>query len=194
MKELRVRIEGIEPLLVNNPQGVDPFNLYARRAKSITSKRKKTDEDLLELRKVEIETKLYFDDEIKIYVPSSWIISSMAAISWTKAKVKKADIRACVFVDGSKIKLTYDGMKKVKTKEDVVLNEQFHTLLNLKQGQVRIAKAAPIFHNWSIEFDMFFDDTILDLSEIKRLLEIAAKFGGYGDFRPSYGRATATFI
>lgn len=193
MKSLTVQIKGIEPLLINNPQAVDPFNKYSRAAKEITSKRKKTDEDLLKLREIEIESKLYFDEKVGVWIPATWITAAIAAQSWAKAKIKKADIRSCVFVNESKIKLNYAGMDKVKTKTDVVKNEMFHTVLNLKQGQVRVCKAAPIFNDWSVEFEILFDDTIINASDLKNLIEIAAKFGGFGDFRPTYGRALATF-
>lgn len=193
MKSLTVQIKGIEPLLINNPQAVDPFNKYSRAAKEITSKRKKTDEDLLKLREIEIESKLYFDEKVGVWIPATWITAAIASQSWAKAKIKKADIRSCVFVNESKIKLNYAGMDKVKTKTDVVKNEMFHTVLNLKQGQVRVCKAAPIFNDWSVEFEILFDDTIINASDLKNLIEIAAKFGGFGDFRPTYGRALATF-
>lgn len=193
MKSLTVQIKGIEPLLINNPQAVDPFNKYSRAAKEITSKRKKTDEDLLKLREIEIESKLYFDEKVGVWIPATWITAAIAAQSWAKAKIKKADIRSCVFVNESKIKLNYAGMDKAKTKTDVVKNEMFHTVLNLKQGQVRVCKAAPIFNDWSVEFEILFDDTIINAADLKNLIEIAAKFGGFGDFRPTYGRALATF-
>lgn len=193
MKSLKVEIKGIEPLLINNPQQVDPFNKYAKASKEITAKRKKTHEDLLKLREIEIESKLYFDDEIGVWVPSTWITAAISAQSWAKAKIKKAEIRSCVFVNESKIKLKYKGMDKVTSKVDVVKNEMFHTVLNLKQGQVRVCKAAPIFQDWSIEFEILFDDTIINESDLRNLLDIASKFGGFGDFRPTYGRAMATF-
>ncbi|MBY3789543.1 hypothetical protein HPQ32_14035 [Photobacterium carnosum] len=193
MEQLKVKITGIEPLLLNNPQTVDPFNKYARAAKLITAKRKKTDEDLYRLREIGIESKIYFDDVVGLYIPSTWITASIASQSWAKAKIKKADIRSCVFINQSKIKLNYTGMDKVKEKVDVVNNDQFHAVLNLKQGQVRVTKAAPIFHDWSFEFEVLFDDTIINESELKGLIEFGAKFGGYGDFRPTYGRSFATF-
>ena len=194
MKSLKARITGIEPLLVNNPQQVDPFNKFAKASKSITSKRKKTDEDLLAIRDIEIESKLYFNDEMGLWVPATWIIASIASLSWTKSKIKKAEIRSCVFVNQSKIKVFYKGIEKVKTITDIVKNPEFHTLLNLKQGQVRIAKSAPIFHDWHFDFEIMFDDSVINGSDIKNLLEIGAKFGGFGDFRPTFGRAKIAFL
>ena len=211
MQSLKVRVTGIEPLLLNNPQSVDPFNKYAREAKKITSQRKKTDEDLLNLRRIEMKSKLYWDGAEKkedeeewkeknpdkkplgVYVPSSWITAAIASQSWNKAKIKKAEIRSGVFVMQPKIKLKYNSMKSVEFPVDIVSNESFKHAMNLKQGQVRITKVAPIFHNWSFEFDLDFDDEIINKSELKHLIETAAKYGGFGDFRPTFGRADVLF-
>lgn len=153
------------------------------------SKRTKTDEDVLELRSIEVESKVYFDKEIGIYVPQRWLMASLAKNSWATIKVKKDHVRAGLFVVADKAKLTYDGMGKVKKITDIAKNEQFVTTLILPQGQVRLAKSFPIFHKWSFEFEIEYDDTIFNESELTSLLEYCAKYNGFGDFRPTYGRA-----
>ena len=64
MKSIHVKFNGISPLLQNNSQTVDVFNKYAKLKKPLTSKRSKTDEDIQALRDIEVESKLYLDDEI----------------------------------------------------------------------------------------------------------------------------------
>ncbi|AUR99493.1 hypothetical protein NVP1266O_44 [Vibrio phage 1.266.O._10N.286.52.F9] len=194
MEMIRVKFTGINPLLINNPQQVDPFNKFAKASKLITGKRKKTDEDLLALRDIEIESKVYFDDHLKIWVPSTWIMALISGVSFKKAKIAKKDIRSAVFMTENKLKLSYAGDNKVKTITDIVKNEDFHVTLNLKQGQVRVCKAAPIFNDWSFETCIEFDDTIINESELKDLLVYGAKYGGLGDFRPTYGRANVEFL
>jgi hypothetical protein len=191
IQKMKATINGIAPLLLNNPQAVDPFNRYAKAMKAITAKRKKTEDDLLELRKIEVASKCYWDDDLGIYVPSRWIDAALAKTSFKKAKIAKAEIRAGVFVVEPKLKLTYDGIRSVKTLDDIVGNERFHTLLLLPQGKVRIPKAAPIFHKWSFGFTVEFDDEIIDRATLSDLIAYSAKYGGFGDFRPSYGRAIA---
>jgi len=196
MIPMKIKVTAIEPLLISNPQCVDEFNPYKQKKKSLTSKKKKTDDDLRRIREIDIESALYFDDEIKVYIPSTWVMASIAGVSWSKARRSKADIRASVFVEGEKtssgkIKLHYKDMEKVKDKSDIVKNPYFVTIMNLKQGQVRLAKAKPIFHKWSFSCTIQFDDTQLDPEELKSLIEHGAKYMGYGDFRPTYGRAEA---
>jgi len=194
MKSLKFTLKGIDSLLINNPQKSDPLNKYAKEMKQFTSKRKKTDEDIVAMREIELRSKIYWDDELKIYIPSTWIVAAIAGISWTKGKIKKSDIRSSVFPTKPKIKLSYDGMEKVSTPVDIVKNSDFHNVVSLKQGQVRVVKAAPIFNNWSAEIELDYDDSVINLSELKTLLEHSACYGGFGDFRPTHGRATVDFL
>lgn len=189
IKTLKAKFTGLNPLLQNNSQTVDVFNKYSKLKKPLTSKRTKTDEDILELRAIEVESKLYFNEELGVYVPQSWVMASLAKNSWSHIKVKKDHVRAGIFIVEDKVKLKYDGMDKVKKITDIPNNDRFVTTLILPQGQVRLAKAFPIFHKWSFEFTIEYDDTIFNSKELESLLEYCAKYNGFGDFRPTYGRA-----
>lgn len=193
MKELNYTVTGVSPILVNNPQTVDPFNHYKIAMKKITDKKKKQEEDLLELRRLEVESKVYFDEALGIYVPSTWVVASIAAVGWNRSKIKKADIRASVFPITPKLKLHYDGEELVKEKTDVSKNGKFQTVMLLRQGQVKVAKAVPIFHNWSFNVELEYDQTLIDEETLKGLITYASQYGGFGDFRPTYGLATVEF-
>ena len=192
-KSANVSIKGTAPLLLNNPQCVDRFNPIARRMSEITAKRtRRTDEDFHELSDLEMEAKVYWDNEIGVYIPDRWLSAAMCKVSNKVCKIPKADVRAGVTIIQSIVPLTYEGQDKVKGHIDIVKNPAFRHKMLLPQGQVRIAKYGPIFHEWSFEFDIEFDDTIFDTQDITRILEHAAKRGGFGDFRPTFGRAIAT--
>lgn len=187
-----IKITGIAPLLQNNPQCVDPFNRYTKAKRSITNKRtSKTDDDLIELGNIETESKVYFDDKIGVYVPSTWLTESIIVTGFQVAKIGRAKMRGGLFATEPKIKLQYRGMQKVKTIADVVMNSEFRHRMLLKQGQVRVPKDAPIFHDWSFETVIEYDDTVMDYGSLRRIVDRAAKYGGFGDFRPTFGRALA---
>ncbi len=194
IKNITVKFTGISPLLQNNPQTVDPFNHYAKLKKPLTSKRSKTDEDLYAIREIEVESKVFFDDKLGIYVPTRWVLAAIAKNSHALAKIAKAKVRGAVFTVTDKVKLNYDGMKLVKSKLDIVKNERFVTTLILPQQQVRLAKNFPIFHEWSFEVGLEYDDTIIDRIDMVRILEYSGKYGGFGDFRPTYGRALCEVV
>ena len=195
IQQARIVVAGISPLLQNNPQTVDPFNRFAKAKKSITNKRTaKTDDDLLELGNLETESKLYFDDEIGVYIPATWITEAIICTGFSVAKIGRAKMRGGLFATEPKIKLEYRGMNKVKTITDVVMNSEFRHRMLLKQGQVRVPKDAPIFHDWSFETAVEFDDTVVDMGSLRRIVERSAKYGGFGDFRPTFGRANAEVL
>ena len=188
---LKATFKGINPLLLNNPQTVDRFNHYAKAMSKINAKKtKRTDDDYLELRNLEMKAKIYFDSEVGLYVPSTWVLAAVATNSFRTAKISRDSIRGGVFTTEDKLKLKYRGMDKVKTEDDVVFNEMFRHQMLLPQGQVRVAKTVPIFHDWEFECGLEFDDAIADEDSMKTIIKHAAKYGGFGDFRPTFGRAT----
>jgi len=187
-----VKITGMDYLLQNNPQTVDPFNRYSNSKKAITNKRTgKTEDDLIELGNIETESKIYFDDDIKVYVPTRWLTEAICTAAFATVKIGKDKMRGGVFATDSKAKLEYEDMKKVKTIADVVVNPKFRHRAMLPQGQVRVPKDFPIFKNWSFETIIEFDDSVIDFEGLKRIIERTAKYVGFGDFRPTFGRATA---
>lgn len=192
MRQAQIKVTGINPLLQNNPQTVDRFNGYTKRMAAINAKKtRRTDDDYHELQDIEVRAKLYFDDKVGVYIPAAWVSSAIAATAFKVAKISKADIRGALFTTDDKIKLHYRDSNKVKTPDDIVGNGDFRISLTLRQGQVRVVKAAPIFHNWSFETVVEYDDKIIDPDSLTRIVEHMAKYGGFGDFRPTFGRAIA---
>ena len=188
----KITYTGISTLLVNNPQMADPLNHYKKLIGVPQKKRVKTDEDHLLIRDIEVRAKIYWDKDLKIYVPGSWVAASIAQASFKLEKISKADIRGSVFVVDPKLKLQYTGIEKVKAPEDIVKNSEFHLIQNLKQGQVRVAKASPVFSDWSFEVVIEFDNSMIEPVALERIIVHAAKYMGFGDFRPTFGRATAS--
>jgi hypothetical protein len=192
MQQAKVKVTGINPLLQNNPQTVDRFNPYTKRMAQINAKKtRRTDDDYRELQDIEVRSKIYFDDKLGIYVPGSWVSAALAAASFKVAKISKAEVRGSVFMTEDRIRLNYENSNLVKDPDDIVKNPQFRIAMTLKQGQVRVVKAVPIFHKWGFETVIEFDDKTIDPDSIARIIEHSAKYGGFGDFRPTFGRAVA---
>jgi len=189
MEQIRFKVIGIEPLLLNNPRSVDPFDEYSKLKKVITSKRSKTDDDLLELRRLEVESKIYFDDKIGIYIPGRWLLAALAKNAFAQVKISKDKVRGSVFITESKIPLKYAGQKKVKKLTDITNNNDFIITMILPQKNVRLAKCAPVFNEWSFETALEFDNSIIDERDLIKVLQYSSTYGGFGDFRPTYGRA-----
>lgn len=192
-KNIKIKVEGITSLLQNNPQTVDAFNSYAIAKKNLTGKRTKTESDLLKIKDIEVESKVFFDKDLGVYVPSSWILASISSNSYSQAKIAKQKIRGAVFIADKKIKLNYKDMDKVKTIKDIVKNDDFIHKAILPQRGVRLAKYFPIFEDWSFEAVIEYDGTIIDEDDLKKILTYGANYNGFGDFRPTYGRAEVSY-
>jgi hypothetical protein len=188
----KVTINGINPLLMNNPQTVDVFNPLARAMKSINAKKtRRTDDDYRELRRLEIRAKSYVDDKIGLYVPSTWLAAAIAKHSFSVCKVSKDNVRGSVFTTENKVPLQCRHRELIRSLDDIIGNESFHHIMTIPQGKVRVTKAFPIFHDWSFETLLEFDDKIIDPHSLTAVIEHASKYGGFGDFRPTFGRAFA---
>ena len=75
--KVRLTGTGTRPLLVHNVRLASPLNAYAKRLKSLNSKRVKTDEDRLEIARTEWEGSLYHDEELGPYVPGPNLFASL---------------------------------------------------------------------------------------------------------------------
>lgn len=189
MKTLKYKITGVRPLLINNPQCADPLNKYSKLKKPLTSNKKKTDEDYAEIAELDMRSKIYWDDELGIYVPSTWIMAALGAVSFSTCKVSKKAIRSGLFMVEDKLKLSYKYQRTVKEKSDIVLNQDFRHKMILPQGQVRLAKVFPIFFDWSFEGSVEFDESITTERDLINMFNKCCKYGGFGDFRPTFGTA-----
>lgn len=192
IRQAQITITGISPLLQNNPQTVDPFNEFTKAKKRITAKRTgKTDDDLLELGNIEVESKVYFDEKVGVYAPARWLTEAIVTAGFAVAKIGRKKLRGGIFSTQDKIPLRYAGSNKVKGVADVVLNPEFRHRMLLPQTGVRVPKDFPIFNDWGFTTIIEFDDTVIDFGTLKRITEHTAKYTGFGDFRPTFGRAVA---
>ena len=193
IKTLSVKFTGFSPLLQNNPQGINPLNklLKADQAANKKYKASKTDENFEAQSKTGIALRLFWDDEMGVYIPTRWVLAQIAKHSYKRCKVSKDNARAAVFTLKDKVKLSYDGDKKVKKLKDITNNTDFQTMIFQKIGVVKVPKAMPIFHAWAFELELEYDNTIIDFEQLQDLLEYGAKYNGFGDFRPTYGRCIA---
>jgi len=191
IQHLNAKFAGTRPLLINNPQMADPLNEYKKAHAALTKKGvRRTEEDYAEIGRIEIKAKLYFDDTHGVYIPERWVTAALCQVSFTTIKVAKAKIRSSVFLAQDKVPLNYRNKDRVKTVADIVGNPEFQHKMLLPQNGVRVPKHCPIFHDWSFAFDLDYDDTVVDFDDVKVLLHQAANYGGFGDFRPTFGRCT----
>lgn len=182
---VKFKLTGVCPLLMHNGQLANPLNPIVRKMKEITSKRKKTDSDLMELARLEFMGGLYVDDKGQPCVPGE-LIEAMLAKGAAESKLGKK-FKAGLICDGN-FKLEYEGPKDADKLWD---NGKFRDTRGAKVGQSRVMRTRPIFHDWSLIVTVQFLPSVMNRSNVTDAMAIAGQLVGLGDYRPKFGRFQA---
>lgn len=183
-------ITGTSPLLMHNPRMVDPEFELNRQIKSLTSKRKKTDDDLKAIEKLEWYGGLYESDGV-IVQPTSKVRKCLVNTA-KMSKLGKAVERTVSFAS-LYIPLVYDGPKDI---DELYSNKKFHSRLSVGIGNKRVMRVRPQFFPWAMTLDgLFVEDAGLNIDEFQSLIELAGTIEGIGDNRVNgYGRFNSKLV
>jgi hypothetical protein len=181
-RSLRVKVKGVSSILMHNEQLADPTNPIARAMKEITSKRKKTDSDYQALADLEWQGGLYLDEKNRPVIPGEIIEATFIAGA---RKLRLGEQSKSAIVCDDNWPLAYEGPK---TADKLKPLPQFRSTMGVVVNRSRVMRTRPIFSNWSLEFDLQYDDESLNLEQVKQVLGIAGKQCGFCDNRPKFGR------
>ena len=187
--EISIRLEGIRPILMHNVRLANPLDPYTRRLKEVTSKKKKTDEDLAVISWLEARGSAYETADGLLAIPADnlWRCMYDAATAFKLGtKIKRAlipltDIEP-LYLDG-----------QTRNVEDH-LNAGHIDVRAVQVARARTMRSRPIIDApWTVthRFEMMTDE--LDYDDLQKVLDRAGRLVGIGDFRPRYGTFTATF-
>jgi len=183
-------LQGTSPLLMHNPQMVDPEFEINREIKALTSKRKKTDEDLKNIARLEWYGGLYQSDGVIVQptAKARKCIVNTARIS----KLGKAVERAISFSDVY-VPLVYQGPKNI---DEIWKSGNFVSRLSVGVNGKRVMRVRPSFSPWAMQIDgLFVEDAGLNFDELVRVVELAGQVEGIGDNRINgYGRFTGKVV
>lgn len=188
-----VHLTGTSPLLMHNPQMVDPDFDLNRQIKEITAKRKKTDADLREIERLEWYGGIYLahDEAGKPIVvqPSSKVRKSLVNTARITKQGKQVE-RALSF-NRLHIPLAYKGPAEI---DAIFAEKTFHSRLSVGVQGKRIMRVRPSFFPWALTLDgIFIEDAGLNKDDLVRIVEIAGLVEGIGDNRVNgYGRFEGT--
>lgn len=186
---IRFRLTGIAPLIMHAGRLADPLDPATKALKEYTSKRKKTDEDLAQMARLEWIGGLYLDENNLPCIPSDNIEAMLAAAA-SAQRLKKV-FSAGVFSEGL-FPVIYKGVKDIDKMWEC---GDYRLTVGCKlNGKVRIMRTRPIFKEWSIECNVSYFPQAVDKQNIIDAMDHAGVFVGLGDWRPRYGRFTAEII
>lgn len=181
-RQITFKIQGLVPTLMHNGQMADPLNQYAKALKAISSKKKKTDADFENMAMIEWEGGLYFNHEGRIVWPGHVLEGAMGEAA-AKLKLKKV-AQGALLVEEDAV-LEYDGPKDL---DSLKKDPRFRITTGVKVQRARIMRTRPYFPNWSLQFTVTYDPSLLDERQVTQIVEILGSKVGLSDFRPKYGR------
>lgn len=182
MEIIRFRFKGTCPLMMHSERGANPLNRMVQEHKALTSKRKKTDDDLIAIAWSEYNLAIYHDEEIGPFIPAANIDRCIQAGAQANRLGKKFAASARCTQD--KIKLLYSGPSDVKGLYDA----GFVDVRSVGVQRARVMRVRPIFSAWSVEFDFAYDESEIDESNVIMAAETAGRLVGLCDYRPRFGR------
>lgn len=183
MEMLTLKLTGTSPLMMHSDRLANPLAPETKLHKSLTSKRKKTDDDHLAIAKSEFISGAYYSEKCGIYIPGQNFDATFLA----GAKLQKLGTRwkrgAVVMTDKSK--LLYDGPK---TPQGLWEDTRFVDCRGVKVGTAKIMRYRPIFSEWACELELSFNSDVIDESEVKKAISDAGALIGVCEYRPRFGR------
>lgn len=189
MKNLQVTWKGLSPLIMHSCQCVNPLHPIARELKKYTSKKKKTEEDLLKIADLEWEAGAYWLDNIGLYIPGENIEATL--VNGGKANKKGTDIQKYVNITEPFIPFFYG---ENLSKEELIQNFNYRDTRIMVVQRARVVRTRPRFNQWHIIFNLLYDETKIDLDTIITAMEYSGSYIGLCDSRPKYGRFVVTKV
>jgi CRISPR/Cas system CMR subunit Cmr6 (Cas7 group RAMP superfamily) len=195
MAVMKVKLTSLQPLLMHSAAGINPMNPLTKEMKSLTSKRKKTDEDHQRILEISYEMALYYDDEMQCpYIPSTCLEGTLRNAA---KKIRRGtDVISSITVTPNNIPLEYDGVKKKKDLMEAFKVGKFCDIRNGRNPSTGsgITLCRPRFDKWAITCEIDYDEGVFNEDEIKALLIVGGTKIGLCDYRPKYGTFAAKIV
>lgn len=186
---MRLRLQGITPLIMHNVRSADPDEPIVRQISQLTAKKRDmTDADRLEVARLKFLCALYYDNEIGPYLPAANIFASLIAAA--RKTRRGLDVEAAVIWLADKARLDYDGPRDPEHLWNGG-NSPFVDRRMVKVDRARVPGIRPIFPGWSAQIEIDYDASAIDLSALQNFARKAGQVG-IGDYRRFYGRYKAT--
>jgi hypothetical protein len=188
MIDVTIDITGTTTLLMHADTLADPLAPETKAFKKTSGKRVKTDDDHLEMARLEYLAGLYVVDGLGIAVPSRNLTKCLiegARITKSGAKVERG-----LTMTATDFPLVYDGPTDP---EELQRNRRFVSRMTVKVGTARTVRCRPQFIDWAFTATAMVDPTVLSPDELGDIASNAGQMIGLGDYRKGggFGRFSA---
>jgi hypothetical protein len=185
-KEAVYKVSG-DSLLQHNIRLANPLDKITKAMKKISAKRKKTDDDHVELARLEFMGGVYYEESTGVFVPSSTWHSALVEAS-KRQRLGKAFKAGVIVTQDTPLK--FDGPKKPEARWKAGLYDQRAVRVTTS----RIIRTRPVFHNWSATVTVMYEPEIVDRSQLDDAMQVLGDQIGICDHRPIFGRFTTEVV
>lgn len=161
------------------------MNKFAKALKQITSKRVRTDADILEMARIEFLAGLYMSESGPV-LPAQLI--DAALINGAKKSKEGVSAKSGLFCP-EHAPLEYDGPR---TADELWEDDRFRHSALVKVGMARVVRTRPIFESWTATVKINVEESVVNPSRVDDWIVTTGSIVGLGDWRPRYGRYEAT--
>lgn len=186
MRNLKITWKGTTPLIMHSCKCVNPLHPISLELKKYTSKRKKTEDDLIKISDLEWESGAYWSDSIGLYIPAENVEATI--VNGAKATKKGKDIQKYCNVVDLEIPLDYFANK---SKDELIADSNYRDVRPMTVQRSKVMRTRPRFNKWQISFVMQYDENKIDVETIRQAVEYAGSYVGLCDSRPKYGKFVA---
>ena len=187
---VRLRVVGIRALIMHSDRLADPLAPITKKMKTITSKRKKTEEDLERMAQLEFMAGMYHDEDMGPFIPGKNFHATL--VNGAKLSKQGANFKRAMEVVTESAPLEYEGPR---TLEELWGDPLFRLTTSVKVQTSRVMRTRPMFPSgWAAEFDVRHDPTQIDKETLIRVAQEAGDYVGLCDYRPFYGKFTVKEI
>lgn len=189
LRELRVKVRGVAPLICHNGQLADPLNEYVIAMKLITSIKanKRTPDQDQRLRDLEWEGGLYLNEKKQPIIPGD-VIEALI-VEGAKKFAKGREFKSGTMCPDDPI-IEFSGPKSL---EKLKADKNFWDYRGVKIGMSRIFRTRPIFVDWGLTFTVQYIPDVVSEEQIRRAIDVCGRLIGLCEIRPKYGRFNATY-
>lgn len=183
--DIVISLEGTSPLLMHNSRMADPDYALNREIKTLTMKRKKTDDDYARVELLEWFGSLY-EENGRIIQPTTNLRTCL--IETGRISKQGKQVERSVHPGPVSVPVTYDGPQDPKAV--YATGNGFVSRLSVRVGRSRVMRVRPQFMPWALEVPAtFLEDAGLNFDDLARIVELAGRATGIGDGRTiGYGR------
>lgn len=182
MKSVTYTVRGTTPLLMHSERLANPFDPLTVELKTLTKRRNKTQDDLLEIARIEWLGGLYHD-ESGIFLPGYNVLAAL--VGGGKMRKLGTAIKRGALVQEDKVPVEYTGPKNP---DELFKNKAFVDIRSVKVGTAKVTRCRPKFADWKITFTLLYANDTLQKSDLDLVVQDTGAMIGIGDYRPRFGR------